>query len=273
MTVLGSAVLQTFFQDYLDTDLTYTKEVTRGLGLLASEATLRWQGESLVCRVHSSSFRTAKVVVQVSAEKARAFGGATAILTLAFLHPKTGKKESVPITGITQVLQSHTGATGVTLLVGLTFTHRPADTFLETQGAYLALKKEANQRREERIPVNQENRSALGLAQLNTTVVIDHIERKCMFRDVSYGGARVLLTGVAAFLVNKPFVLALPLEGQVPLDVPGTIVRAEAIEGHKGLAVIALAYDADKVPPEYLRALQKAFKLGLGNPRDPSPRT
>lgn len=272
MTVLGSAVLQTFFQDYLDTDLTYTKEVTRGLGLLASEATLRCQGESLPCRVHSSSFRTAKVVVQVSPERARTLG-ATGILTLAFLHPKTGKKESVPISGAIQVLQTHTGPQGVTLLVGLTFSHRPADTFLETQGAYLALKKEANQRREERIPVNQENRAALGLSQLNTTVVIDHIERKCMFRDVSYGGARVLLTGVAAFLVNKPFVLALPLEGQGSLSVPGTIVRAEAIEGHKGLAVIALAYDADKVPPEYLRALQKGFKLGLGNPRDPSPRT
>lgn len=267
MTVLGPAVLQSFFQDYLDTDLTYSKEVTRGLGLLASEATLRWQGESLPCRVHSASFRTAKVVVQVSSEKARTFGGQTAILTLAFLSAKTGRKESVPITGTTQVLQTHQGAAGVTLLVGLTFSHRPADTFLETQGAYLALKKEANQRREERIPVNQENRASLGLAQLNTTIVIDHIERKCMFRDVSYGGARVLLTGVAAFLAPKPFVLALPLEGQPPLSVPGTVVRAEAIEGHRGLAVLALAYDADKVPPEYLRALQKGFKLGLGNPR------
>jgi hypothetical protein len=126
------------------------------------------------------------------------------------------------------------------------------------------LKKEANQRREDRIPLNAEAKELLGLGNLNTTVVVDHIERKCLLRELSYNGARVILTGVAPFLLDKPFTLSVPLMGRAALDIPGKILRAEAVEGHKGLAVIALGYHPDRVPVDYLRALQKGFKLGLG---------
>jgi hypothetical protein len=142
------------------------------------------------------------------------------------------------------------------------------------------LKKEADQRKEDRIPITADNKDMLGLTNLNTTVTVDHIERKCLLRELSYNGARVILTGVAPFLVDKHFSLALPFQEKSPLAIPGKIVRAEAVEGHRGLAVIALGYHPDQVPLDYLKALQKGFKLGLGarktdqaTPRSTGPQT
>lgn len=267
MTLLGTSVLQNLYQEYLDTELTFSKEVCLGLGMLPAESTLKWQGELHACVVHSCSFRAAKVLVRMTAQEWRIleFSSRVTTLTLTFLQPKTGKKELYQFNGTLQVLQQHGAGEGeVSILLGITFSHRPPEGFLQAQGSYLNLKKEANQRREDRIALGEESRVVLGLSSLGTTVIVDHIERKCLLRDLSYNGARVILTGVAPFLLDKPFTLAMPLAGKAPLSIPGKILRAEAVEGHRGLAVIALGYHTDRVPVEYLRTLQKGFKLGLG---------
>lgn len=273
MTLLGTSVLQNLYQEYLDTELTYTKDVAVGLGLLPAESSLKWQGELHPCVVHSSSFRGAKVLIRLNASqwKAMEFGSKITTLTLTFLQPKTGKKELFQFNGNLQALQQHAAEGELSMLLSVVFNHRPPEGFLQAHGSYLSLKKEANQRREERIPMNAEAKELLGLSNLNTTVVVDHIERKCLLRDLSYNGARVILTGVAPFLVDKPFTLAVPMIGRASLDIPGKILRAEAVEGHKGLAIIALGYHPDRVPVDYLRALQKGFKLGLGAKKAPPP--
>jgi hypothetical protein len=267
MTLLGSSVLQNLYQEYLDTELTFSKEVSVGLGMLPAESTIKWQGELYPCVVHSCSFRTAKVLVRLTAPqwKAMEFGSRITTLTLTFLQSKTAKKELFQFNGTLQVLQQHGVADGeLSVFLAIAFSHRPPEGFLQAQGSFLNLKKEANQRKEDRIPLTAENRESLGLSSLNTTVTVDHIERKCLIRDLSYNGARVILSGVAPFLIDKPFTFIMPLTDKGPLTIPGKIVRAEAVEGHRGLAVIALGYHPERVPVEYLRTLQKGFKLGLG---------
>lgn len=274
MTLLGTSVLQNLYQEYLDTELTYSKEVAAGLGVLPADTSLKWQGELLPCVVHSASFRSAKVLARLdeSRWKELQLGSKLVTLTLTFLQAKTGKKELFQFNGTLQILQQHGAGEGErSMLLGVVFSHRPPEGFLQAHGSYLNLKKEANQRREDRIPLNEETRELLGLATLNTTVVVDHIERKCLLRELSYSGARVILTGVAPFLLDKPFTLSVPLASKAAMDIPGKIVRAEAVEGHKGLAVIALGYHQDRVPVEYLRTLQKGFKLGLGAKKTVAP--
>jgi len=277
MTLLGTSILQNLYQEYLDTELTYTREVAAGLGLLPAESTLKWQGELYPCVVHACSFRQAKVLLRLNADqwKAMEFGSRITTLTLTFLQAKTAKKELFQFNGALQILQQH-GAPDheLSILVGVSFNHRPPEGFLQAHGSYLNLKKEANQRTEDRISLNEETRDLMGLASLSTTVTVDHIERKCLMRELSYNGARVILTGVAPFLLDKPFTFSVPLQGRNVLEIPGKIVRAEAVEGHRGLAVIALGYHPERVPVEYLRTLQKGFKLGLGAKKSTAaPRT
>ena len=274
MTLLGTSVLQNLYQEYLDTELTYTKEVAAGLGLLPAESTIKWQGELFHCVVHSCSFRAAKLLVKLTDAqwKPMEFGSRISTLTLTFLQSKTDKKELFQFNGTLQILQQHGAGEGeLSILLGLAFSHRPPEGFLQAHGSYLNLKKEANQRKEDRITLNPESKEILGLSNLNTTVTVDHIERKCLLRELSYNGARVILNGVAPFLLDKPFSLTVPMTGKSQLEIPGKILRAEAVEGHRGLAVIALGYHTERVPVDYLRALQKGFKLGLGARRTTAP--
>jgi hypothetical protein len=267
MSLLGTSVLQNMYQEYLDTELTYSKEVAAGLGLLPAEASLKWQGALFPCVVHSCSFRVAQVLVRLTEAKWKEMeaGSRIGTLTLTFLQPKTAKKELFQFNGSLQVVQYHGAGEGeLSVLMTVTFSHRPPEGFLQAHGSYLGLKKEANQRKEDRIPMTNQARDLMGLSNLNTTVTVDHIDRKCLIRELSYTGARAILTGVAPFLLDKPFALTVPMVDPHPMSIPGRIVRAEPVEGHKGLAVIALGYHPDRVPVEYLRALQKGFKLGLG---------
>jgi hypothetical protein len=266
MTVLGSSILQNFYQEFLNTELTYSKEVSIGLGLLP-ETTLRWKGEVFPCVVHSCSFQAAKVLVRLNAGQGKAgeFGNRTTTLTLTFREPGSAKKDLYQFNGTTQILQQHGAEEGErSILLEMTFNHQPAEGFLQIQGSYLALKKEAHQRKEDRIPLTAENKDLLGLGNLNTTITIDHIERKCLLRELSFSGAKVILTGVAPFLIDKNFSLSVPIAEKTSVLISGKIVRAEAVEGHRGMAVIALGYQQDQVPMDYLKVLQKGLKLGLG---------
>jgi len=264
MALLGSAVLQNLYQEYQDTELTYTKDVAVGLGLLPGESSIKWQGSSYPCVVHSGSFNSAKVLVKLTSSQWRAMqiGSKLTTLTMTMVQSKAGRKELININGTLQLLQQPGSGGEVSVLLGVTFAHRPPDNFLQAQGSYLSLRQEANQRTEERILLSPENKDLIGVMNLNTIVTVDHIERKCLIRDLSYTGARAILTGVAPFLVDKPFTLQVPLaEGTI--QIPGKIVRADPVEGHKGLAVIAMGYHTDHVPLDYLKAIQKAIKLGL----------
>jgi hypothetical protein len=266
MSHLGVSALQALYQEYLDVEVTYSKEVVTGLGQVSSGSSLKCQGDVYPCLVHSCSFRKAILLLRLPAAnwKVSQFGTKLAVLTLMFLQPKTSKKELFQFNGSLEVVQENQSETGLlSIMLEVKFSHRPPEGFLQVQGSYLTLRKETHQRKEARITVNTETMDLLGLTSSHSTLVIDHIERKCLIRDLSYQGARVILTGVANFLLQKPFELTVPIRNMTPNQIPGQILRAEPVPGHRGLAIVALGYHNDRVPIEYLRVLQKGFKLGL----------
>ncbi len=272
MATLGTNALQAIYQEYLTTELTYVKEVAEGLGLLPAESTLKLQSVLYPCVVHSASFQSAKLLLRLTAEQAVTvqIGSKVATLALVLLDSRKAKKELYQFNGTFQIIQKHlAGANDVVFLANLMFSHRPHEVFLQVHGNYLNLKKEAQQRLQDRILLSPETQTILGLSSLNTTVVIDKIERKCLLREVSYGGSRVVLTGVSQFLTEKPFELTFPHVTHGDLILPGVISRAENLESHRGLAQLALTFTAGKVPMHYLSTLQKGFKQGLGSARVP----
>lgn len=267
MSVLGSNALQNLFYQFLDTELTYNREVSAALGFLPSGSTLKLLGRHFPCVIHSSSFEEAKVLLRLPGEIRNDLetGSKLAALSLVFFNAKLGKNEIFQMYGAVSILQVQAGPEGfVSLFLSLSYNHRPPDTFLELQGAYLSLQKEIHQRREERISLNQTTADHLGLASLNTIVSIEQIDRRCLLREISYGGAKIVLNGLGQYLTHKPFELQIHHLAKGKMLLPGHIMRAEEVEGHRELAVIGLKYQAEKVPVEYLQTVQKALKVGLG---------
>ncbi len=274
MATLGTTALQVLYQDYLTTELTYVKDVADALGLLPAESTVKLQTVLYPCLVHSASFQSAKVLMRLTPEQAITvqIGSKVVTLTLVLLDSRKAKKELYQFNGSFQVVQKHlAGDNEIVFLASITFSHRPHEVFLQAHGSSLNLKKEAQARQQDRIALTPETMGILGLSSLNTTVVIDKIERKCLMREVSYGGSRVVLTGAGQFLSEKPFELVFPHTSHGNILIPGMVSRAENMESHRGLAQLALTFTPGKVPVAYLSTLQKGFKQGLGAAKPPRP--
>ena len=101
----------------------------------------------------------------------------------------------------------------------------------------------------------------MGFTTCNTIVAVEKVGRKCLIRDLSFGGALVLIPGVAKFLEGRSAVLRLVLDdtGQV-LTLPGKFVRVEPVEGRRDIIQAALQYDEAAVPHVYKLKINDALR-------------
>lgn len=266
MGVLGAAALQKVYERYQRTEVAYSAQVADVVGLAAAQCSLKFKGLELPCRLHAASFTEAKILITLPEQKLGALKdeSAQALLRLVFRVDAAGRKEPVQLAGPVAITQVRRGPEGVLiLLLTQTFSHRPSDTFLEAQSTFLEMQAEIGRRREDRIPLNEQTLGILGLPEAQTLVHVDQVPRKCLIRELSFGGARVVLTGLAQFLNDKPALLELHFPETGKLCPEGRVVRAEALGDHKGLAVLGLRFDEEKIPVAYLDHLHKAYRKGL----------
>jgi hypothetical protein len=154
------------------------------------------------------------------------------------------------------------GAKNDLYFMTLEFTKRPPEDLVEILGRFLEANVNSQKRRDERITVNEVSIKKLGFSSCNAIVAVDKIDRKCLIRDLSFGGAQVLLPGVAKFLENKPIVLRLSVEetGQM-LIFPGKIVRVEPLSGRRDITQTSLQFDDATVPHQYKVLINEGLRL------------
>ena len=71
-------------------------------------------------------------------------------------------------------------------------------------------------------------------------------------RDLSFSGSKLILVGLAKFLVGKDCLLRLEFhEPRETIDIAGKFVRYEDVEGRKDLAAIAVRFTDNGVPLSY----------------------
>ena len=81
---------------------------------------------------------------------------------------------------------------------------------------------------------------------------VRNVPRRCILKDLSFSGAKVMLVGVPKFLVGKNIALKIDfIDTNESVLVPGIIPRAEFLEGRKDIASVHIAFNADTVPMVY----------------------
>ena len=95
-----------------------------------------------------------------------------------------------------------------------------------------------------------------------TSVNIDAVPRRCLIRDLSFSGAKILLVGIANFLVNKEVVLRFAFDDpQSVFGIKGRAIRTEPVEGRKDLVALAVQYYPKNIPMMYKMYLNKYFSV------------
>lgn len=263
MGVRTSQQITNFYNNFKDVDVTFTKDVIKAMGLISKMVYLKLAGYQIPCVLYSVSMIGAKLIMNTKSGILKIFQKTnnTTSLRLAFID----RDKSDPLSFF--VSAKYIGSTPYSnenpdlSFINLSFTQRPADDLIEKLGKLLEATAASKNRREERIIMTSEATRALKINPAGTAISIQNIPRKCILRDVSFSGAKVIIMGVAKFLLNKTAQIKIEfIDPEEAVLIEGTVVRHEAVEGRTDIAAYALQFTENKIPAKYKLRLSEFFK-------------
>ena len=254
MAISTSQQIARYYQQYSDVDVTFTKDVIKATLLYPKQVFLKCTGYQWPIVVYSASMTGAKVIANMKTSLSEAIKKSNSMVSLRLSFLQRDKADPISffvgakIAGYTPYGQEKPDLYFLTL----TYTQRPPDDLIEILGKLIDANTSSTRRKDERIPVTADSARAMGVNHKDAMVYIDGVPRRCILRDVSFGGAKVVILGVAKFLVNKQANLRLTLtETDEEIDVPAIVVRFEAVEGRSDIAALALQFDTETIPMKY----------------------
>ena len=254
MALITGQQISNYYKQFGDVEVSFNKDVIRATGLQTRNNLIKCKGVYWPCFVYATSMRGAKIVASVKEDFHAKLKEANNLASLQLSFKQADKTNplilhiSAKMTGIAKYGDESSGLS----LITLTYTQQPSDDLIAILGRLLESNLNSQKRREERIVINDNIIRKMGLKSKNIIVIIDSIPRKALIRDLSFSGAKLILAGIAKFLVEKAIAIRLEMEdsGQV-IIVPGRVLRFEAIENRKDIASIAVQLDETRLPIEY----------------------
>jgi len=252
MALLTTQKISTYYELFKTIDVIFSKEIIQVTGLVANQVYLKVVGDFWPCVVYSTSFTGAKVVVNTKTGILQKLEWANNMVSLRFCFKNAE-------TGNTVTFFVNTKSSGATpygnsadvVLLNLQFTQRPPDDLIEIMGRILDANVNSKKRREERIIITPDSMRKLSITK-ESSVLIQGVPRHCILRDISFSGAKIIMMGVAKFLVEKEAFLRLEFED--PKEVfllKGKFLRSEPVEGRKELVSLVILFDESIIPMGY----------------------
>lgn len=253
MGITTSQQLQNYYDIFRDKEVIYTKDVLRTLAVDPRQIYVKCNGAQWPCIINSTSFLLAKIIVGTK-------GGAYAAMT---------KKDSPPVSLRFYFVQQHdqpisffvTGrVTDVSqymnsadlAIITITFSQRPPDDLIDKIGTMLEANSNAIRRKEERIIITEETKRKLFISKDETIIFIQNVPRRCILRDISFSGAKVLLLGIEKFIQGKDVILRIRFdEPDEIITLEGHVVKTSPVEGRPEIIYACLQFDEAKVPTSY----------------------
>jgi len=251
--VLTGQKINEYYERYKAIDVTFSKELIQVTGLVTNQVYLKCVGDFWPCVVFSTSFQGAKLAVNLRSGILQKLEKANNVVSLRYCFKRAEKGNPVTFfVNARSVGYSAYGKTNDVALFTLQFTQRPPDDLIEIMGRILDANVNSVKRKDERILITPESVRKLNIASKETAAFIQGVPRRCILRDISFSGAKIIMMGVAKFLVDKEASLRLDFEDpRESFLVKGKFVRSEAVEARKELIALAIFFDESVVPMGY----------------------
>ena len=254
MSVTTSQQISRYFEQFQTVQVAFTKETISATLLNTKQVFIKCLGYQWPCIIYSSSMTSAKVIANIDKNLKESLQKSNNVVQLrfSFLQPEKTNPITFFVGARVAGFAPYKPENPQLNFVNLEFTQHPPDTLIEILGSLQEAVLNASRRKEERVLINPDTTKKLGLLPKNTVLSVDRVPRKCILRDLSFSGAKVIIHGVPQFLLKKPMTLRLEFED--PRDViqlVGTIIRFEPIEGRSDIAAFAVLFEEDAVPVNY----------------------
>ena len=254
MSIATTQQITKYYETYRTIDVTFTKEVVKSVGLIPQNVYLKCLGEQWPCVVYSSSFDGAKVLAPSKQVMMERISKANNMVSLRLSFRQSDKIDPISffVGGKVMGFAPYAQSNGTLQFINIQYAQRPPEAYLEIMGRMLEANVNSARRREERILLTPDAMRKIRLVRKETTVVVQGVPRKCILRDLSFSGAKIIIVGLAKFLIGKECRLRIDLEDpEETIEIPGSFVRHEDVEGRKDLAAVAINFDESLVPISY----------------------
>jgi hypothetical protein len=253
MGVLTSQKITVYYERFKGIEVTFTKEIIQVTGLLTQQVHLKCVSDFWPCVIYSSSFQGAKIVANVKSGLLGKLQQANNYVSLRYCFKIADSANPVTFFVAARVMgfAPYGGSKDVAMFT-LQFTQRPPDDLIEIMGRLLDANVNSAKRREERIPITADSQRKLNILSKESAVFIQGVPRRCILRDVSFSGAKLIMVGVAKFLVDKEAGLRIDFDDpRESFLLKGKFVRSENVEGRKDLVALAILFDESRISMGY----------------------
>ena len=274
MGVLTSQKISEYYERFKSIDVTFSKEIIQVTGMITSQVYLKCLGDFWPCVVFSTSFQGAKLVVSLKSGILQKLDKANSMMSLRYCFKSVEKGNPVTFFVNARSLgYTSYGKSTDMALFSLQFTQRPPDDLIEIMGRILDANVNSTKRRDDRIVISAESLRKLNIASKETAIFIQGVPRRCILRDISFSGSKIIMMGVAKFLVEKDAALRIDFEEpRQSYLLKGKFVRSEVVEGRKELVALALLFEETTVPMGYKLRINdylSQFRVDIRTAGDP----
>jgi len=250
MGVLTSQKITVYYDRYKEINVTFTKEMIQVTGLLTQQVHLKCGNDFWPCVVYTASFSGAKVVANIKTGLLGKLQATNNFVNLRFCFRPPGESNTVTFFVAARVMATAPyGNSQDVNMFTLQFSNRPPDDFIEIIGRVLDANVNSAKRKDDRIPLNADNLRKLNIMSTETSVNMQGVPRRCILRDISFSGTKVIMMGVAKFLLEKEAAIRIDFnDPRESYTIKGRFIRAEAVEGKKEMTALGLQFDETAVP-------------------------
>jgi hypothetical protein len=253
MGVLNSQKITNYYDRFKAIDVTFTKEIIQVTGLVTQQVHLKCVSDFWPCVIYSGSFQGAKIVANMKSGLVEKLQQANNYVSLryCFINSENGNPVTFFVNARVAGFASYGGSKDVAMFT-LQFTQRPPDDLIEVIGRLLDANVNSAKRREERILITADSQRKLNVLAKESAVFIQGVPRHCILRDISFSGAKLIMMGVAKFLVEKEGALRIDFDDpRESFLIKGKIIRSEEVEGRKELVALGIQFFDQSVPMGY----------------------
>lgn len=253
MSVATSHQIQKYYDFHRDKEIVFTKANLKSLRVNPRQIYLKCAGGQWPCIINSSSLQKAKVIIGTSSGVYSLIVNKKEqhISVVYCFYDQNNEPVQFFVTSNVVDIQPYQGSKELALLT-LEFTQRPPDDLILKIGEFLEVNENFKTRKEERIGLNENSMRQLCIPKEESYIFIAGVPRKCIMKDISFGGARVMLVGVPKFLEGKTIDLRLYFtDTNEKVSLIGKIIKADFLQGRKDISVVHIQFNQDEIPMSY----------------------
>ncbi len=253
MSVTTSHHISRYYDYFRDKEIVFTKANLKSLRIDPRQIYLKCNGGQWPCIINSSSLQQAKVIIGTSSGAYSAINknkSAPVSLRYCFFDANNEPIQFFVTCNVLEI-KSYQGSSELAI-VTLTFSQRPPDDLILKIGEFIEVNQNFQNRKEERIGINKNSLRELGIPKEESYIFIAGVPRKCILKDLSFGGARVMLVGIPKFLENKAVDLRLFFsDTNEKISLKGTVISADFLPGRKDISIVHIEFDVEEIPMTY----------------------